>query len=388
MGDHMTKHFQVCIVKGEKAAAAVREAVDLLGGMDRVVDRGDKVLIKPNNIISEYVRGTVTSGDVVAAIALLVREAGGKPIIGENNLVYDPSSPRFDTSCGKHYHDALAQMKLEREVPLVDLMKDEMIQVQIPGARVFKSARIARTALDVDKIIDVPVLKTHDQTQVTLGIKNLKGVLPPSEKKRSHAESVEKAIVDLCSFLRPALVVVDGLVGAEGMGPTGGDPVKMDLIIAGANPLATDMVAASVMGFDTGQVKFLKYAIESGLGPGGLEEIEILGRSIDAVRRPFVTAQSVVLAQYREMGIEVVNRCACSGCWAEFRHIYYSLGEKRTMLKGLTFVLGKVEELPCLDRPVILGECAKAVADHGIYVGGCPPDHGAIERAARERWAS
>ena len=384
----MTKHFQVCIVKGEKAAAAVREAVDLLGGMDRVVDRGDKVLIKPNNIISEYVRGTVTSGDVVAAIALLVREAGGKPIIGENNLVYDPSSPRFDTSCGKHYHDALAQMKLEREVPLVDLMKDEMIQVQIPGARVFKSARIARTALDVDKIIDVPVLKTHDQTQVTLGIKNLKGVLPPSEKKRSHAESVEKAIVDLCSFLRPALVVVDGLVGAEGMGPTGGDPVKMDLIIAGANPLATDMVAASVMGFDTGQVKFLKYAIESGLGPGGLEEIEILGRSIDAVRRPFVTAQSVVLAQYREMGIEVVNRCACSGCWAEFRHIYYSLGEKRTMLKGLTFVLGKVEELPCLDRPVILGECAKAVADHGIYVGGCPPDHGAIERAARERWAS
>ena len=382
----MTKRFRVSITRGEKGEPTVREAMDLLGGMERVVDRGDRVLIKPNNIISEYVRGTVTSAEVVAAIALLVIEAGGKPIIGENNLVYDPSSPKFATSCGRHYHDALAQMKLEREVPLVDLMKDEMIQVQIPGARVFKSAKIARTALDVDKIIDVPVLKTHDQTQVTLGIKNLKGVLPPSEKRRSHAESVEQAIVDLCSFLRPALVVIDGLIGAEGMGPTGGDPVKMDLIIAGANPLATDMVGASIMGFDTAQVKFLKYAIESGLGPNGMEEIEVLGRSIDDVRRPFVTAQSGVLAQYEEMGIEVVSHNACSGCWAEFRHIYYSLGEERTRLKGLAFVLGKVEKLACMDRPIILGECARAVADRGIHLAGCPPHHDDIERAVRERW--
>ena len=94
------------------------------------------------------------------------------------------------------------------------------------------------------------------------------------------------------------------------------------------------------------------------------------------------------LAQYEEMGIEVVSHGACSGCWTEFRHIYYSLGEERAKLKGLTFVLGRVEKLPWSDRPIILGECARAVADRGIYLPGCPPDHDDIERAARERWAS
>lgn len=377
--------FQVSIAKNEDAESAVSEAMALLGGMEHVVAPGDRVLIKPNNIISNYVRGTITSAEVLAVLAMLVKEAGGKPVIGENNLAYDPTSPNFEKSCGKHYHDALMRVGLEKEVPLVDLMKDEMVQVEIPNARVFNTAMIARTALDVDKIVDVPVLKTHDQTQVTLGIKNLKGVLPASEKKRSHAESVEKAIVDLCSFLKPALVVVDGLIGAEGMGPTGGDPVKMDLIIAGTNALATDIVAASVMGFRMEQVKFLKYAVESGLGPGGPDEIEVLGRPIEAVSRPFVTAQSVVLEQYKEMGIEVIGHNACSGCWAEFRHIYYSLGKQKDMLKGLTFVLGKVEELPALDRPIILGRCAQAVADRGVFLPGCPPHHDDIEKAARER---
>ena len=379
------RRFQVSVVKEEDAFAGVREALDLLGGMEKFVDRGDEVLIKPNNIISRYVRGTVTSAEVVAAIALLVKEAGGRPFIGENRLVYDPSSAGFEDSCGRHYHDALAQIGLEEEAPLVDLMASEMVKVEIPDARVFKSTVIARAVLDADKIIDVPVLKTHDQTQVTLGIKNLKGVLPWSEKKRSHAKSVERAIVDLCSFLKPALVVVDGLVGAEGMGPTGGSPVKMDLIIAGGNALAADMVATSVMGFDIERIKFLKYAVESGLGPTGLEEIEVLGEGIEAVRRVFLSAQCVVLRQYEEMGIDVISQNACSGCWAEFRHIYYSLGEERTKLKGLTFVLGKVGETPCPDGAIILGECARTVADRGTFLPGCPPHHDEIERAARER---
>jgi len=259
-----------------------------------------------------------------------------------------------------------------------------MVEVDFPQGRVIHRSRIARTALTVDKLIDAPLLKTHDQTQVTLGIKNLKGALPLAERIRYHEENLEQAIVDLCKFLDPDLVVVDGTVAGEGLGPAESKPVKMDLVIAGDNALATDMVGASVMGFEVSRIKFLKYAVADALGPKGLEEVEVVGCPIESVRRQFETAQSVVCRQYQEMGIQVISNNVCSGCWAEFRHIYYSLGQDRTKLAGLTFALGRVTELHPCEKAIIVGNCAKEVAMGGCFVPGCPPHHFAIEAAARQ----
>jgi len=374
---------RVSIAKNSDPGCAVRVALNLLGGISQIIRKNDKVLIKPNNIIQEYVPGTVTSKEVIAELALLVMQAGGRPVIGENNLAYDSSS-KNENSCARRYYSELSKAGLKREVPFLDLEKDEMIDVEIPGARVFKKTKIARTVLEVDKLIDVPVMKTHDQTQVTLGIKNLKGVIPQLEKRRSHSLGVEQAIVDLCMFIKPALVVIDATTAAEGMGPTGGTPVRMDLIIAGTNALAADIVGAAIMGFDKDEIRFLRYAAESGLGPKTLDEIEILGCPLESVRRKFVTAQSVVQKQYRKMGIDVISKDACSGCWAEFRHIYYSLGEKKSKLKGISFILGRVGEQPLMKRAIVLGKCAKGASGCGVYVPGCPPHHDAIEKAARE----
>ena len=378
------KHYRVAIEKNKDATEALRRAMGHIGGVGNFIKPGQSVLIKPNCITQQYIPGTVTSKEVVVALVLLVTESGGKAIVGENNLECDPSNETFEASCGKHYYDALADVGLEKEVPLIDLMADEMVDVEIPDARVFKNTKIAQSILNVDKIIDAAVMKTHDQTRITLGIKNLKGVIPLTEKKRSHALGVEQAIVDLSMLLKPAIIVIDGTTAAEGMGPTGGDPVKMDLVIVGTNTLATDMVGATVMGFDIAKVKFIEYAIEAGIGPGSLDEIEVLGCPIDSVRRQFVTAESVVKEQYAEMGINIVSQNVCSGCWAEFRHIYYSLGKSRNQLKGTTFVLGQVEDMPSTDKCVIIGKCAKAVADRGIFVKGCPPNHEEIEKAARK----
>lgn len=371
----------VSIARNPDPTAALRDAMDPLGGMAGIIAPGEAVLIKPNNVIGRYVPGTVTSAEIVAGIARLVVDAGGKPFVGENDLELAPAAEGFLGSCARHYRDALDRVGLW-QVPLVNLSKDEQVAVQLPDAKVFKQTKIARAALDADKIIDVPVMKTHDQTQVTLGIKNLKGLLPVPERRRSHGLGVEQAIVDLCAFVRPALVVIDGTTAAEGMGPTGGTAFRMDLVVASTNTLTADMVGAAIMGFDTKGIRFIRCGIDSRLGPKGLEEIEILGLPIDAIRRPFVTAQSVVLEQYRQMGIEVVAHNACSGCWAEFRHIYYSLGEQRGKLAGMRFVLGQVRDLPPGPKTVIVGRCAKAVAGCGRFIKGCPPHHSQIEAAA------
>jgi len=376
--------YQVSISKNTDAAAAVRGAMELLGGMARFVNPGERVLIKPNGLFQTYRLGAVAAPAVVAEVARLVLEAGGKPIVGENDLVYDPESPKFETSVGKRYYEALAAIGLTEAVPLVDLTAGEMAKVDFPNGKVITGGKITPVIFQVDKIIDVPILKTHDQTQVSLGIKNLKGLLPVSERIRYHEANLEQAIVDLCGFVKPHLVIIDGTTAGEGLGPAECSPVRMDLVIAGANPLATDMVGAAVMGFEVSRIKFLKYAVAAGLGPKSLDEVEMAGLPIAAVARRFVTAEEVVTRQYAEMGVEVISRNVCSGCWAEFRHIYYSLGAERTKLAGLTFALGRLEELPERDKVVVIGNCAKAVAGHGRFVPGCPPHHFEIEAAARE----
>ena len=376
--------YQVSISKNTDAPAAVREAMNLLGGMARFVSPGERVLIKPNGLFQTYRLGAVAAPAVVAEVARLVLEAGGRPVVGENDLVYNPESPKFDTSVGKRYYEALAVIGLAEAVPLVDLTAGEMTEVDFPDGKVITRSKISPHVLSADKIIDVPILKTHDQTQVSLGIKNLKGVLPVSERIRYHETNLEQAIVDLCGFVKPHLTLIDGTTAGEGLGPAECTPVQMDLVIAGANPLATDIVGAAVMGFEVRQIKFLKYAVAAGLGPQSLDEVEVLGLPIASVARRFETAEEVACRQYAEMGVEVISQNVCSGCWAEFRHIYYSLGADRARLAGVTFALGRLEELPEREKAVIIGNCAKAVADRGHFVPGCPPHHFQIDAAARK----
>ncbi len=376
--------YQISISKNQDAYEAVKEALDLLGGIEKFVKPGESVLIKPNGLFMNYKIGTVTSPEVVAAVAKLVIEAGANPIVGENDLVYDPNLPNFENHCGKYYHDALVTAGIADSVRLLDTMQDEMIEVDIPQGRVIKRVKISKTALSVDKFIDLPVMKTHDQAQVTMGIKNLKGVIPLTERIRFHEENMEQAIVDLCSLIKPQLVIIDGTTAGEGLGPGDCTPVKLDIIIAGDNALATDMVGASIMGFEVSQIKFLKYGISMGLGPKSLKDIEVLGCPIESIKHPFETAESVVCRQYQEMGVEVISNNVCSGCWAEFRHIYYSMGEDRNKLNGVTFVLGKITEIMQRDKAVIIGNCAKSAASGGCFVPGCPPHHTEIDAATRK----
>lgn len=376
--------YQVSISKNHDAYIAVKGALDLLGGIEKFVKPGERVLIKPNGLFMSYKIGTVTSPEVVAAVAKLALEAGSNPIVGENDLVYDPNLPNFENHCGKYFYDALVAAGIADSVALLDTMKDEMVEIDIPQGRVIKRVTIARTALTIDKFIDLPVMKTHDQTQVTMGIKNLKGVLPLTERIRFHEENMEQAIADLYSLIRPQLVIIDATTAGEGLGPGDCTPVKMGLIIAGDNALAVDMVGAAVMGFEVSQIKFLKYSISMGLGPKDLKDIKVLGCPIESVSHPFKTAESVVCQQYQEMGVEVVSNNVCSGCWAEFRHIYYSMGDDRNKLNGITFVLGRITELMQRDKAIIIGNCAKAVAECGSFVPGCPPHHFEIDAATRK----
>jgi uncharacterized protein (DUF362 family) len=143
--------------------------------------------------------------------------------------------------------------------------------------------KIAKTALN-STIISVPKLKLHRSMGVTLSIKNMMGAMTP--KGSMHSGSLSQKIADLASVVKPSLAVVDGIIAGEGH-ETSGNPVEMNLVIAGIDPVAVDAVGAAIMGISPETVKHLEYAEQKGLGIRDLNKIEVVGVPIERVRRKF-----------------------------------------------------------------------------------------------------
>ena len=167
-------------------------------------------------------------------------------------------------------------------VELIDLNKDEYLIVDVPNHLALERVRISKIALG-SAIVSVPKLKPHRMAGVTLSLKNLMGVVMP--KGQIHRHLSEK-IADLASVVRPRVSVVDGIIAGEGH-ETAGNPVKMDLVIAGLDPVAVDTVGAAVMGFDLLTAKHIALAAEKRLGICDLDRIRILGKPIEDVKREF-----------------------------------------------------------------------------------------------------
>ncbi|MEM3464698.1 MAG: DUF362 domain-containing protein, partial [Candidatus Bathyarchaeia archaeon] len=168
-------------------------------------------------------------------------------------------------------------------VKLVDLNKDEFVEVYPPNPLALKKVKVAKTALQ-SIIISVPKLKLHRMATVTLGLKNMMGAL--ASKGSMHNGWLSKNIADLASLLTPSLTVIDGIIAGEGH-ETSGNPVEMDLVIAGVDSVAVDAVGAAVMGVDPKEVKHLVLAEEKGLGTCDLNKITIIGEPLEKVKRTF-----------------------------------------------------------------------------------------------------
>jgi uncharacterized protein (DUF362 family) len=190
------------------------------------------------------------------------------------------------------------ELAASMDIPLVNLHSGEMVTVPVPGGRAFQAITLHHLLTETDMICSVPMMKTHVLATVTLGMKNLIGLYPGTvycsvrscvhdQAAAAGSPGVAYEVVDMVRANRVGLVVVDGSMAMEGDGPTAGRLVKMGVIVAGTNPLATDMVAAGIMGFEDQDVPIFRVARQAGMGPAGIDEIEIRGKRISSVRRTF-----------------------------------------------------------------------------------------------------
>lgn len=283
---------KVSIVKVEDdVKAAVEEALELLGGLKRFIRRGGRYLLKPNLFTTKRAEeGATTDMRIVLSLAELLREAGAEGFIGECPAMAAYTQPDV-------VFEGLGVRRLceEADVELRVLDRERPVRVEVPGGVVLREAWFPESSLRADGIINIPKLKTHVLTKLTCAVKNLFGLQQGGSKARHHVatrndpERFSHLLLDLYAAIRGRVLlnVVDAIVGMEGEGPGSGDPVKLGLIIAGDDAVAVDMVCTALIGWDPMEVGTNRLASERGLGPKSLEEIEVLGLSLDEARRPF-----------------------------------------------------------------------------------------------------
>jgi len=281
-------------VDGDMVEEALERAVDYLGGIEEIVPEGSKVLIKPN-IVRLQAPPDTSDPVIVKALANIVKRRNPSTIwiadgSGEGNTTENFQSLGFFPVAD------------EIRAQLADLNHGEMVNAAVPGGGiVFDDFTFNRIVAEADVLISVACMKTHSQAVVTLGMKNLVGLAPGSiygfPKSILHNGAEDKGdnymagvIVDLSRARKINLVIIDGRTGMEGQGPHDGTPVQLGLLIVGTDPVATDSVASTIMGFDPEKVPSTKLGQQKGLGTNDLHKIEVKGEKLEDVFHPFKPA--------------------------------------------------------------------------------------------------
>jgi len=269
----------------ERVEVAVRRAVDLLGGMGRFVKPGQRVVVKPNLLLpSDPARAIVTHPAVVRAVVLLVQEAGGEAIIADNPGVVPVRRRGWQSAYEKAGWAAVAE-----ETGATLNTSIEAQQRSHPGAELVKLVDTSSFVTEADVLISVPKLKTHALMRYTGAVKNLFGTVPGATKFGYHAklQSADRfadMLLDLVSFVRQALTVMDAVVGMDGNGPSGGDPFPIGAVLAGSDPVAVDVAALGLVGQEPASVPTVAGAMRRGWTTGRVADLSVVGDDLQELK--------------------------------------------------------------------------------------------------------
>ena len=307
---------QVAAIRGDDLDSMTRDAIDALGGMQTVVDPGDTVFIKPNFVTIHqahdtncFHNGECTKPEIIIAVTEECLKAGAaKVIIGEGSHL-----PTFEW----HYAITLdgstnlveeaerLSSLYDGEVTLACLETDSPGWVEVPSNTSLDTIAISSLVANADKVISIPVAKTHLSAQLSLALKNFIGITPMSRYAlvigsfnrlifdHSSPQAIAQVYLDIVKSIEPDLSIIDFSIGIEGNGPLiegGGTTLDMKerlgswAIIASTDIMAADATAARIMSHNTSEVVQLAMGFNMGLGEIREQSIEILGEGLDNLR--------------------------------------------------------------------------------------------------------
>ena len=370
---------RVSIVKTKKnpdypeIEAAVRKAIEMIGGVEDMIKPGDLVLLKPNWAAPPVEReaGCITLPEVAKAVADIVKERGARPVIAESSAVGVDTQKVIDTS---GYKDLLDQ-----GYEVVDLKKTNKITLPVENGLVLEDVQTYELVEQADVIISLPKMKTHDQAEMTGPMKNLKGLMSDKYKRLFHQKfGMFEGCVDITSTFKPAFTVVDGIVCQEGLGPIFGKPVEMDLILAGRDLVAVESVCAQIAEFEPEDLPIPRKGAEKGLGNLNPDDIEVVGEKIENLKRRFMRTTEDSPVDVEGFNL-LMGGITCTGCR---NTVFSALADMRNAdqlmyLPGITVVTGdpEIPEGTPEESIVRIGKCISKEKRGERFVMGCPPSN-------------
>lgn len=245
---------------------AIAQALDLLGGLENVINPGDRVLLKPNILAANPPEAaTTTHPAVVAAMCEFVLGVGGKPVVGDGAGISRPGATAEALKVS-----GIEKAALKAGARVVNFETSGFTLVEVPEPLQFRKLYVANPVLEADVVISLPKLKTHELTYYTGAVKNFFGVLPLRCRKEAHLLGKRnlfgEAVADVYSVVRPDFAVMDGVAGMEGNGPSHGKTVNSGVILASKDCVSLDIVAAEMIGFDPLKIPTTAGALKKGFG--------------------------------------------------------------------------------------------------------------------------
>jgi uncharacterized protein (DUF362 family) len=254
----------------ESVTGAIERQFSLLGGLDKLISRGDSVLLKPNFIAPRPAsQAAQTDPAVILAVAKIVKDFGAKPFVAD--------SPAWQNvfACTKVL--GLDEPLKKLGVPVKQLNRPKRIKTA--GG----SVGISTVALGADRIINLPKLKTHQQLDATFAVKNMFGCVCGKEKpfwhfaKGANCEDFCRLLIEIYRLLEPAVTIIDGVIAMEGPGPINGRAKPLGVIIGGIDPVACEMICSEVVGFKSDDLPIIRTAKQIRFGCADISHIQVVG---------------------------------------------------------------------------------------------------------------
>ncbi|MBS4023936.1 MAG: DUF362 domain-containing protein [Dethiobacter sp.] len=397
---------KVSIVKYGNDRENIKKALEMCGGLEKIkkLSPSDRVLIKPNLVMWDSVLafpkyGVLTTSVVVEEIVKLLAENGLTDIsIGEAS-----SEDKSRGSSTVLAYEGLGYHKLESRygVKLLDFNRGPFTEVDFGDFKL----NIAAEALETNFLIDIPVLKTHNSTKVSLGFKNLKGCLDRKSKMLCHNVNIplDNFVSHLGERLNPGLTVIDGIFTMERGPAVNGTAHRADLIISSTDIFSADTVGSMVMGFEPGEIDHLSmFAQRNGLSLDA-GNIDIVGEPLASVTRKLRwdwewKADNSGPPAFERMGITGINypkydETICSTC-SFFNNLILILllgSYDGKPFPNIEFLTGKkMFSEGGYDKTFLFGKCIAEVnkdnpnIKQAVKIKGCPPTMDEIVKVLNE----
>ncbi|ABQ28155.1 DUF362 domain-containing protein [Geotalea uraniireducens] len=273
---HLVAIERVNVYERDAIKSGIIRLLAPLGGMGAFVGPGERVLLKPNMLSAKPPEAAVTTHpEVLRAVVELVQEAGGVALVGDS-----PGIGGIDRVAER---SGMLSVINETGAELTEFAES----VEVSGAGTFKRFALARPYLEADKIINLPKLKTHEMMTMTCAVKNLFGAVVGHAKAGWHLkagadrEMFARMLVELYLLRKPDLTIVDAVIAMEGNGPGSGDPRQVGLLLAGANAVSVDVIAAEIAGIPKKLLYVEQVAARLGIDGADRSTISTAGLSVD-----------------------------------------------------------------------------------------------------------